>query len=88
MNLPLVELLPTDPFLRFGGEHRIFSPLRISETGLNECQCVPNADGHEKRYILESNRVRCGDHEIPQILHEVDDPCRKVVEVRIRSADQ
>jgi hypothetical protein len=31
MNLPLLELLPTDPFLRFVGERREFSQLRISD---------------------------------------------------------
>ena len=29
MNLPLLELLPTDPFIRLGGEHRKFSQPRI-----------------------------------------------------------
>jgi len=31
MNLPLLELLPTDPFLPFGEEHRKCSQLRISD---------------------------------------------------------
>ena len=31
MNLPLVKLLPMDPFIRLGGEHRKFSQLRISD---------------------------------------------------------
>ncbi|NDH68574.1 MAG: hypothetical protein EBY22_11860, partial [Gammaproteobacteria bacterium] len=31
MNLPLVELFPTDPFLRIGGELPIFSQLQIND---------------------------------------------------------
>ena len=81
---------PPHAFLQSEGgwELRIFSQLQISETDRNVCQCVLNANDRQKRYKSESNQARCGDHEIPRILHEVDGLCRKVEEVRFRSKDQ
>ena len=88
MNSKALLPLPTDPINRIGGELRIFSQLRISETDRNACLCVLSANVREKRYKSESNQARCGDHGIPQILHEVDGLCRMVAEVRFRSKDQ
>ena len=84
----LVEVLPNDPIHRIGGELRIFSHLRISETDRSACQCVLNANVREKRYKSESNQARCGDRGIRQTLHEADGLCKMVVEVRFRSKDQ
>jgi hypothetical protein len=77
-----------DPIHRIGWELRILSQLPIIETDLSACQYVLNANVREKRYKSESNQARCGDHGIPQILHEADGLCKMVAEVRFRSKDQ
>ena len=88
MNSKALLPLKTDPIHQIGGELRIFRQLQISETDRNACQCVPSANVREKRYKSESNQARCGDHGIPQILHEADGLCKMVAEVRFRSKDQ
>jgi hypothetical protein len=84
----LVEVLPTDPINRVGGELRILRQLQISETNLNVCQCALNVNVRQRRYKSESNQARYGDHGIPQTLHEADGLCKMVAKVRFRSEDQ